>query len=319
MEAKVILFNQVDDPYLNLAMELYLVEHAEQPTLYLWRNSRTVVIGQNQNPYSEVNVEALEADGGHVMRRRTGGGAVYHDVGNLNFSFIMPHALYDLRRQFAVIQRAVESFGLRTELSGRNDILVDCGDSFRKFSGNAFSKGRVNDLHHGTLLIDGDMSDLQRYLRPNAAKLQKHGVQSVRSRVANLHDLYPDITVESIVPRLKASFAEVMGPVGYTEAPAVQELPSGVLLLRDELASDEWLYGRWRTFRASRSGQFPWGSVEVQLTVDDGVVRDVLIASDALDTDALDQASRQLSGMRLRDAVPPADGIVGDIWRLLTE
>ncbi len=193
-----IVSNQTE-PYWNIAVEQWLVECADAVTLYLWRNRRTVVIGQNQNPYSEVNVEALEADGGYLMRRKTGGGAVYHDDGNLNFSFVVPKALYDQQRQFSVIQRAVESFGLHTELSGRNDILAEG----RKFSGNAFSKGRVNDLHHGTLLISGDMSDLARYLKPKPAKLQKHGVQSVRSRVVNLAELNPDITPESIVPRLK--------------------------------------------------------------------------------------------------------------------
>ena len=176
-----IVSNQTE-PYWNIAVENYLVEHGDTITLYLWRNRRTVVIGQNQNPYSEVNVEALEVDGGYLMRRKTGGGAVYHDDGNLNFSFVVPKVLYDQRRQFGVIQRAVESFGLHTELSGRNDILAEG----RKFSGNAFSKGRVNDLHHGTLLIKGNMEDLQRYLKPKPAKLQKHGVQSVRSRVVNL-------------------------------------------------------------------------------------------------------------------------------------
>ena len=159
MTTQFIVSDQTN-PYLNIAVENYLVEYADSIVLYLWRNRRTVVIGQNQNPYSEVNLEALNADGGYLMRRRTGGGAVYHDDGNLNFSFIVPKDLYDQTRQFAVIQRAVESFGLHTELSGRNDILVEG----RKFSGNAFSKGRINDLHHGTLLISGDMSDLQRYL-----------------------------------------------------------------------------------------------------------------------------------------------------------
>ena len=132
-----IVSNQTE-PYWNIAVENYLVEYADTVTLYLWRNRRTVVIGQNQNPYSEVNVEALEADGGYLMRRKTGGGAVYHDDGNLNFSFVIPKELYDQQRQFSVIQRAVESFGLHTELSGRNDILAEG----RKFSGNAFSKGR---------------------------------------------------------------------------------------------------------------------------------------------------------------------------------
>jgi len=288
-----IVSNQTE-PYWNISVENYLVEHAESVTLYLWRNRRTVVIGQNQNPFSECNVEALEADGGYLMRRKTGGGAVYHDDGNLNFSFVVPKSLYDQTRQFSVIQRAVESFGLHTELSGRNDILAEG----RKFSGNAFSRGRVNDLHHGTLLISGDMSDLARYLKPKPAKLQKHGVQSVRSRVVNLAELNPEITPESIVPRLKEAFeSEYSECSEYSDYSEIIKRPE-VRALHDHFASDEWKYGRWKTFTAQCSGQFDWGGVELALTVDEarGIITEVQIASDALDLAVLDEARLLLIG-----------------------
>ena len=318
-----IVSNQTE-PYWNIAVENYLVEHdeganyqgsADSVTLYLWRNRRTVVIGQNQNPYSEVNVETLEADGGYLMRRKTGGGAVYHDDGNLNFSFVVPKALYDQRRQFSVIQRAVESFGLHTELSGRNDILAEG----RKFSGNAFSKGRLNDLHHGTLLISGDMSDLARYLKPKPAKLQKHGVSSVRSRVVNLADLNPAITPESLAPRLREAFETEYGDkcveIGFADLMALPE----VRKLHDHFASDQWKYGRWRTFQAQRTAQYDWGGVELSLTVDEarGIITDVQIASDALDLNALDLARRLLTGAST-SVVPQSDNpILNDIFALV--
>lgn len=308
-----IVSNQTE-PYWNIAVEQWLVECADAVTLYLWRNRRTVVIGQNQNPYSEVNVEALEADGGFLMRRKTGGGAVYHDDGNLNFSFVVPKALYDQQRQFSVIQRAVESFGLHTELSGRNDILAEG----RKFSGNAFSKGRVNDLHHGTLLISGDMSDLARYLKPKPAKLQKHGVQSVRSRVVNLAELNLDITPESIVPRLKKAFVEEYGgdcmDVAFYDIIRRDEVRE----IHDHFASPEWKYGRWQTFTAQRSAQFDWGGVEVALTVEDNIIRDVQIASDALDLAALDEVRKKLTGASISEAPAESDNpIERDIYNLL--
>ena len=310
-----VVSNQTE-PYWNIAVENYLVEHAESVTLYLWRNRRTVVIGQNQNPYSEVNVEALEADGGFLMRRKTGGGAVYHDDGNLNFSFVVPKALYDQARQFSVIQRAVESFGLHTELSGRNDILAEG----RKFSGNAFSKGRVNDLHHGTLLINGDMSDLARYLKPKPAKLQKHGVQSVRSRVVNLAELNPEITPESIVPRLKEAFElEYSECSEYSDYSEIIERPE-VRALHDHFASDEWKYGCWRTFTAQRSAQFDWGGVELALTVDEarGIITDVQIASDALDLAALETVKQKLTGATVETApVCCENQIEKDIFSLI--
>lgn len=317
MKLQFIVSNQTE-PYWNISVENYLVEHADAVVLYLWRNRRTVVIGQNQNPFSECNVEALEADGGYLMRRKTGGGAVYHDDGNLNFSFVVPKALYDQTRQFSVIQRAVESFGLHTELSGRNDILAEG----RKFSGNAFSKGRVNDLHHGTLLIKGDMSDLARYLKPKPAKLQKHGVQSVRSRVVNLAELNPEITPESIAFRLKEAFfseyseySECSEYSDYSEIIKISE----VKRLHDHFASPEWKYGRWRTFTAQRTGQFDWGGVELALTIDEsrGVFTDVQLASDALDLAALDEARHMLTGASIEQRPQSESAVVNDILSLI--
>lgn len=312
MKLQFIVSDQTN-PYWNIAVENYLVEHADCVVLYLWKNRRTVVIGQNQNPFSEVNVDALEADGGYLMRRRTGGGAVYHDDGNLNFSFVAPKALYDQQRQFGVIQRAVESFGLHTELSGRNDILAEG----RKFSGNAFSKGQKNDLHHGTLLISGDMSDLARYLKPKPAKLQKHGVQSVRSRVVNLAELNPEITPESIAPRLRAAFEGVYG--GCAEEVPFEDVirRPEVRRLYEEFASDEWKYGKWRTFIAQRSAQFDWGGVELSLTIEDDIIRDVQLASDALDLAALDEARRLLTGADIKKRPPTESAIVNDILSLV--
>ncbi len=312
MKLQFIVSNQTN-PYWNIAVENYLVGHADSVVLYLWKNHRTVVIGQNQNPYSEVNLDALEADGGYLMRRRTGGGAVYHDDGNLNFSFVAPKALYDQQRQFRVIQHAVESFGLHTELSGRNDILAEG----RKFSGNAFSKGLHNDLHHGTLLISGDMTDLARYLKPKPAKLQKHGVQSVRSRVVNLAELNPSITPESIVPRLKEAFESEYSELSeYMEYSELIQIPE-VQALHDQFASDEWKYGKWKTFIAQRSAQFDWGGVELSLTIEDDIIRDVQMASDALDLAALDEARRLLTGADIKKRPPTESAIVNDILSLV--
>jgi len=320
MKLQFVVSNQTN-PYWNIAVENYLVEHAEGIVLYLWRNRRTVVIGQNQNPFGECNVEALEADGGYLMRRKTGGGAVYHDDGNLNFSFVVPKALYDQQRQFRVIQRAVESFGLHTELSGRNDILCEG----RKFSGNAFSKGRFNDLHHGTILIKGNMEDLARYLKPKPAKLQKHGVSSVQSRVVNLSELNAGITTESLSPRLKDAFVEeYKGADSFNSQFSILNFDDligrpEVRALYEEFASDEWRFGRWCSFTAQHSAQFDWGGVELQLTVDQehGVVTDVQISSDALDLAALDEARRRLIGASTSVALTSGNPILKDIFSLI--
>ena len=311
---QVVVSNQYD-PFLNRAVEQHLTDNQEEGmvTMYLWKNQRTVVIGYNQNPYSECNVKLLLNEGGHLMRRGTGGGAVYHDLGNINFSFIADKKLYDVRKQLSVIQDALLSYGLQTEISGRNDLTCQG----RKFSGNAFSRGQHNCLHHGTLLISGDMSDLARYLKPKPAKLQKHGVQSVRSRVVNLSELNPGITPDSIVPRLRAAFElEYSGNSEYSEYSEIIKRPE-VRALYEQFASPEWKYGRWRTFTAQRSAQFDWGGVELSLTIDNDVITEVQLASDALDRAALDESRRLLTGADTKKRPPSESAIVNDILSLV--
>ena len=298
-------------------MENYLLEQEwhDAVTLYLWANHRTVVVGRNQNPYAECNVELLEADGGYLMRRGTGGGAVYHDAGNLNFSFVVSKSLYDQGRQFSVLQHAVQQFGIESELSGRNDVLT----GGRKFSGNAFSKGKYQDLHHGTILIRSNMDDLAHYLKPRPSKLQKHGVASVQSRVVNLSDLNPAITAQSIVDPLRKAFEEVYGGVAEAMDWDAVVRTEGVQRLHEQFASDQWRFGKWRQFEASRTARFEWGIVEVQFAVDEArhCIVDAKIATDALDLEAVAQAERLLRGADT--VVPPvADNpIVKDIVGLV--
>lgn len=307
---KIVVSNQTN-PFINVAVENYLMTLPESDTvtMYLWKNRRTVVIGQNQNPFSECDVERLEADGGFLMRRRTGGGAVYHDDGNLNFSFVVPHELYDVDRQFQVIAGALAHYGIEVEKSGRNDLLC-CG---RKFSGNAFSVGKYRRLHHGTLLIAGNMEDLKRYLKVKPAKLQKHGVASVQSRVVNLAEINSAITADGIAPHLVSAFEEVYGGRAVeidfeklTEKPEVKRIVA-------EMSSDEWRFGRWRQFTADRTAQFEWGGVELSLQVDarSNVITSIDIASDALDLEALERVRKLLTGATL-DVRPEIDGTIGN-------
>lgn len=303
---RIIISNQ-HNPYLNLAVENWLLAQGADgdAVMYLWQNRRTVVIGQNQNPYAECDVERLEADGGFMMRRRTGGGAVYHDLGNLNFSFVMGEADYDVARQLSMVQRAVGSYGLHTEVSGRNDVLCEG----RKFSGNAFARSGHNRLHHGTILIRTDVEEMQRYLRAKPSKLQRHGVESVRSRVVNLSELVPEITAQDLTPRLVEAFEQEYGAAQRLDFAQLASLP-GVRALHDELASGQWKYGRWKEFETHRSARFDWGGVEMSLAVDAaaGVIEDVQIASDSLFPDAIAQAEALLKGASSHEA-PSVEGM----------
>ena len=293
MKLQVIISNQYN-PFLNRAIEQYLTDNQEEDTvtMYLWKNQQTVVIGYNQNPYSECNVQLLLDDGGHLMRRGTGGGAVYHDLGNINFSFVADKRLYDVKKQLSVIQDALLSYGLTTEISGRNDLTCEG----RKFSGNAFAKGKQNDLHHGTILIKTDGTMMQRYLIVDKAKLMKNGVKSVASRVINLNELVPDLTSESIKQPLIASFEKIYG--GKANMLDFDTLINNmeVQAIREHIASDDFLFGRWRQFKTSKKAQFAWGNVDIALHIDEAqsLITEARIASDCLDTDIIKQAEMLL-------------------------
>ena len=184
------------DPYRNLALERYLTETVPEDAcvLYLWQNQNTVVIGRNQNAWKECRTGLLEQEGGVLARRLSGGGAVFHDLGNLNFTFSVTEENYDLHRQQQVILTACRLLGLRAELSGRNDLLAEG----RKFSGNSFYAHNGRAFHNGTLLVDADMTKMGRYLSPSTAKITSKGVDSVRSRVVNLRELCPGLTIEKV-------------------------------------------------------------------------------------------------------------------------
>ena len=290
------------DPFLNRAVEQYLTDNQEKDTvtMYLWKNQQTVVIGYNQNPYSECNVQLLLDEGGHLMRRGTGGGAVYHDLGNINFSFVADKSLYNVRKQLSVIQDALLAYGLHAEISGRNDLTCQG----RKFSGNAFAKGQRNDLHHGTILIETDGAMMQRYLTVDKAKLMKNGVKSVASRVINLSELVPELTSESIKKPLIASFEKVYGGKATMLDFDTFINNKEVQAIREHIASDDFLFGRWRQFKTTKKAQFPWGNVDIALQIDEAksIITEAQIASDCLDPEAIRQAEQLLKGNSTKTA-----------------
>ena len=307
------------DPFLNRAVEQYLTDNQEEGmvTMYLWKNQRTVVIGYNQNPYSECNVKLLLDEGGHLMRRGTGGGAVYHDLGNINFSFIADKKLYDVRKQLSVIQDALLSYGLQTEISGRNDLTCEG----RKFSGNAFAKGQRNNLHHGTILIKTDGAMMQRYLIVDKAKLMKNGVKSVASRVINLSELVPELTSENIKQPLIASFEKIYGgKANWLDFDTLINKPE-VRAIKDQISGHDFLFGRWEQFKTTKKARFPWGGVEIALQVDEAnaIIKDIQIASDCLEPETILEAEQLLKGASTK-TMPTFDTdneIIHDIVNLI--
>ncbi len=275
-----LLRTDCTDPYRNLAVEEYLMETVQpgECILYLWQNQNTVVIGRNQNPWKECRTSLLEEEGGHLARRLSGGGAVFHDLGNLNFTFLVNEEDYDLDRQLEVIEMACRELGLRAERSGRNDVLVDG----RKFSGNAFYHSKGKAYHHGTLLVDVDGEKLARYLSPSKAKLQAKGVDSVRSRVVNLTELVPGLTCARMAQAMENALAAVYG-LPFQQADEGRLDMETVERLRARNESREWLYGPRLPLSFQCEERFDWGSVQLQLQVESGVVVQAKVYSDAMD------------------------------------
>ncbi len=280
------------DPWYNLALEESLLSRAEEPILYLWRNANTVVIGKNQNPWKECQTTLLKQEGGRLARRLSGGGAVYHDLGNLNFTFLLPQHQFDLDKQFSVIVEALRTFGLTVEVSGRNDLTLDG----RKFSGNAFYKNGTHAYHHGTLLVEADREKMGRYLTPSPGKLKSKGVESVRSRVVNLREIQPEITVDSLKNAMKTAFFQIYGP-GEEMA-----LPEDLDSLTRRYGSWEWIYGQRLPFTWARELRFPWGGVQMELQVESGVIRGGRVYTDAMDWTLAPRLEAALTGCRFRDA-----------------
>ena len=199
-----ILKSAVTNPWFNLATEDWIFNtlDADSHTLFLWRNSETVVIGRSQNPWVECKTDKMEADEVFLARRQSGGGAVFHDLGNTNFTFLSPKDDYDQVANFTIIINALKKLGIDAKLSGRNDMQV--GD--KKISGSAFKHAADRSFHHGTLLVNADMQKLGDYLNPHPLKLKAKGIKSVRARVANLVEFNEDITHEILSQAIIEAF-----------------------------------------------------------------------------------------------------------------
>lgn len=254
-----ILISKSLNPYLNLAVENYLVEHCTASViLFLWRNDKTIVIGKNQNPFAECNVDALTLDNGYLARRLTGGGAVYHDEGNVNFSFIMNKEIYNVPRQLNVIIEALKVFNIEAESNGRNDITTEG----KKFSGNAFLHRKYNSLHHGTILIKLNKANMEKYLTVAKEKLYAKGVKSTSSRIINLAQLSNEINYESLSRELINAFK-----IEYGEAEVLDfaqlEQNAEVLRLSNLFASNDFLYGKWNKEATTKTIRYDWGCLAI--------------------------------------------------------
>ena len=280
-----IITTDIKNPWINLALEEYFLinQPIGEATLYLWQNKDTVVVGRNQNPWTECNLALMEEDNIRLARRISGGGAVFHDKGNLNFSFIINRNRYNVERQCGIIINALKILGIDAVMSGRNDITVND----RKFSGNAFCFRGQNGLHHGTILINADKEKMARYLNVSREKIEAKGVSSVKSRVINLCDIKIDLTVEIVKEAIIKAFETEYGIKGeyihfsdkdkdiWPKDPLFREIIS-------RNGSWEWNFGETPDFNISFKKRFNWGGVEIYIKVDSAVIQKAEVYSDAL-------------------------------------
>lgn len=287
-------------------MDEWFLDHMEPEDmmLHFYVNQNAVIIGKNQNPWKECDLSRMEADGVQLVRRITGGGAVYHDAGNLNFSFITGKDRYDVPKQLELILKAVRSFGIDCDFSGRNDLLAEG----RKFSGNAFCLRKEMRQHHGTLLIRSDLGRLQQYLQVDPRKIRSKGIESVRSRVCNLSELSDAVTTETMLVAIRKACAEL-----YSEPEDFQPTPeqlAQVLPYLEKQKSWQWRLGRTPSFDLELDTRFPWGGVQLLLTLKEGLVAEVKAYTDAMDPELPEELERRLTGVRFGSR-PMRDALVG--------
>ena len=271
----------INDPSINLAIEEHALRNFDYSHDYLlfYINEPSIIIGRNQNTLEEINHDYVKENGIHVVRRLSGGGAVYHDLGNLNFSFITNYdtkSLHNFKKFTDPVVHVLKQLGVNAELGGRNDIQVDG----RKISGNAQYSTVKRMYSHGTLLFDSDLSEVAKALNVKMSKIQSKGHKSVRSRVANISEFLekPMSTTEFRQYVLEGLTAELEE---FKVIHLTEEDWKAVYKLREERYGNwDWNIGRSPKFNLQRSRRFPIGEIDIRLDVEKGHIKDAKIFGD---------------------------------------
>ncbi|KAJ7628096.1 Lipoyltransferase and lipoate-protein ligase [Mycena rosella] len=321
-----VFISRSTDPLFNLTFEDWLFRHSppDKPLLFLYRNTPCVVIGRNQNPWKEVNMGALRARGVPLVRRRSGGGTVYHDLGNMNFSIHLARQAFDRHATAQLVLRAVRAMGIaRACLNDRNDLCVGPD----KVSGSAYKIVSARAYHHGTMLIATQLDTLGDLLHTETDTMVTAGVASVRSPVCNLQQSSPatDHTAfaRAVVREFRAEYAldETADPTQTIDETAGD--PAYIQRGIAELQSWDWLYGQTPAFTYTLKRAFPWGAVTAEVRAKHGVILSCALRAPGLPPDTLAPLSASAESARY-GAWPkaeaegtPRDGPAGDVERWL--
>ncbi len=292
----LLIRNDCTDPAFNLAAEEYLLTTAREPLCMLWRNEKAVIVGKNQNTLGEIDLDYVRSRGIRVVRRMTGGGAVFHDLGNINYTLIEPESGGHFNNYAWFTADLIDFLaaqGVRAELSGRNDVLI----GGKKCCGNAQCVKNGWIMHHGCVLFDADLTALTGALKVNRHKLASRGIPSVASRVTNICEhMTGDMSAAAFFDAFAQYIAKKHGCAECVFTP--EDKASIRQLTARKYATWEWNYGTSPDYNFANTQQFGFGLVEVRLFISGGVVRQAHISGDFFGRHDLAQLTAALEGVR---------------------
>lgn len=275
-----IIINKHTNPYFNLATEEFLLHHAKEDIFMLWQDEPCIVVGKNQNTLSEINYDYVKANNIPVVRRLSGGGAVFHDLGNINFTFIQSgasHLFADFKTFTLPIIDVLTEMGVNAEFSGRNDLLIEG----KKFSGNAQYRHKDRVLHHGTLLFSSEIQDLSQALKPKEAKFEGKGVKSVVSRVTNISEHLPEpMSLATFIERIENHILALDPAQNHREPLSMEELTAIEQLTAEKYSSYDWNFGHSPSYNFTQEKKLPGGLITVHLEVSESVIKAAKIYGD---------------------------------------
>lgn len=279
--------NENNDPRVNLAIETFLLQEMplDEPILLFYINEPSIIIGRNQNTIEEINKEYVEEHGIHVVRRLSGGGAVYHDLGNLNFSFIMPDdgdSFRDFEKLTMPIVEALQEMGVKgAHLKGRNDLVIDD----MKFSGNAMYATNGRMFAHGTIMFDSDINEVVNALKVKKDKIESKGIKSIRSRVTNIKPFLPEDKQGMTTEEFRDEILLKIFGVDSIDQVKTYQLTEDDWKKINEISDNmyrnwDWNYGRSPEFELQRQKRFPIGSIEFRMNVENGKISELKVFGD---------------------------------------